>query len=92
MRIEDTQKLIDARSYDLRNKSILLDDVQKEIARCKELNIRQGSEGSLLRRDNDKSQAEIYDLRKEIDYSLARNTDLSTQIRDLEFRVKDKDD
>jgi predicted nucleic acid-binding Zn-ribbon protein len=45
-----------------------------------------------LRRDNDKCQAEIYDLRKEIDYSNVRNGDLSTQIRDLEFRIKDKDD
>jgi len=69
-----------------------LDDVHKEIARNKELNIRNGSEGALLRRDNDKVQAEIYDLRKEIDYSIARNSDLSTQIRELEFRIKDKDD
>eukprot|EP00347_Sterkiella_histriomuscorum_P001800 403370630 len=92
LRIEDTQKLIDARSYDLRNKQILLDDVQKEIARIKDLNIRSGSEGGLLRRDCDKVQAEIYDLRKEIDYNAVRNTDIQTQIRDLEFRVKDKDD
>lgn len=33
LRIEDTQKVIDARSYDLRNKQLLLEDVQKEIAR-----------------------------------------------------------
>lgn len=33
MRIEDTQKVIDARSYDLRNKQLLLEDTQKEIAR-----------------------------------------------------------
>jgi hypothetical protein len=32
--------LIDARAYDLRNKSILLDDVQKEIARFKDVNAR----------------------------------------------------
>lgn len=46
----------------------------------------------MLRRDIDKVQAEIYDLRKEIDYQAARNADLSAQIRDLEFRIKDKDD
>ena len=33
LRIEDTQKVIDARSYDLRNKQLLLEVVQKEIAR-----------------------------------------------------------
>ena len=40
----------------------------------------------------DKVQAEIYDLRKEIDYNTVRNNDIQQQIRDLEFRVKDKDD
>lgn len=40
LRIEDTQKVIDARSYDLRNKQLLLEDVQKEIARAKDLNSR----------------------------------------------------
>lgn len=68
LRIEDTQKLVDARSYDLRNKQILLDDVQKEIMRHKDVNNRNNAEGSMLRRDIDKLSAEIYDLRKEIDY------------------------
>lgn len=45
-----------------------------------------------MRRDCDKVQAEIYDLRKEIDYNAVRNDDIQKQIRDLEFRVKDKDD
>lgn len=31
-------------------------------------------------------------MRKEIDYQAARNADVSAQIRELEFRVKDKDD
>lgn len=92
LRIEDTQKLIDARSYDLRNKQILTDDINAEIARVKEYNARGGVEGAGLRRDLDKQQAEIYELRKEIDYQGARNADVSGQIRDLEFRVKDKDD
>ena len=76
LRIEDTQKLVDARSYDLRNKQILLDDVQKEIMRIKDINNRNNAEGSMLRRDIDKQSAEVYDLRKEIDYQGARNADL----------------
>lgn len=83
---------MDNRSYDLRNKQILLDDVQAEIARVKDLNNRSGTESSILRRDIDKQLAEIYDLRKEIDYQNTRNADLATQIRETEFRVKDKDD
>ena len=66
--------------------------MQKEILRNKDGNVRQGSEGALLRRDCDKVQAEIYDLRKEIDYNTVRNNDIQQQVRDLEFRVKDKDD
>lgn len=92
LRIEDVQKLIDARAYDLRNKQILLDDVQKEIARIKDINSRQGSDSVSLRRDNDKQLAEIYELRKEIEYQAARNADVSAQIRELELRAKDKDD
>jgi len=45
-----------------------LDDVQKEILRHKDISSRQGAEGSMLRRDIDKATAEVFDLRKEIDY------------------------
>ena len=38
LRIEDTQKLIDARSYDLRNKQLILEDIQKELARIRDMN------------------------------------------------------
>ena len=92
MRIEDIQKLIDSRSYDLRNKQLLLEDIQKEILRIKDLNGRQNSDGLVLRRDNDKTLADIIELRKEIDYNAARNADVSAQIRDLELRAKDKDE
>jgi septal ring factor EnvC (AmiA/AmiB activator) len=70
----------------------LLDDTNGEIARIKDFNARNASEGTILRRDLDKQQAEIYELRKEIDYQAARNADVAAQIRELEFRIKDKDD
>ena len=44
--------------------------------RHKDINNRSNAEGSMLRRDSDKLSAEIYDLRKEIDYQGARNADL----------------
>ncbi len=70
----------------------MLDDTNGEIARIKDFNARNASEGTILRRDLDKQQAEIYELRKEIDYQAARNADVAAQIRELEFRIKDKDD
>jgi hypothetical protein len=39
-RIEDEQKFIEGRNYELRNKQILLDDSEKEIGRLKESNSR----------------------------------------------------
>jgi hypothetical protein len=77
LRIEDTQKVIDARSYDLRNKTLLLEDCQKEIARQKDVNARQASDGVLLRRDGDKTSTDNYELRKENEFAAARNLDMS---------------
>ncbi len=76
----------------MRNKQLLIDDVQKEIYRLKEIASRSSADGAMLRRENDKQTGEVFELRKEIDYHSVRNADLNTQIRDLEFRVKDKDD
>lgn len=92
LRIDDTQKLIDARSYDLRNKQLLLEDVQKEIARNKDLNSRLTSDAGCLRRDGDKQAADLYDLRKEIEFQTGRNLDLGAQVRELEARLKDRED
>ena len=68
LRIDDTQKVIDARSYDLRNKQLLLDDIQKEIARSKDLNNSFANDGALLRRDTDKQVTDLYELRKENEF------------------------
>ena len=92
LRIDDTQKVIDARSYDLRNKQLLLEDNQKEIARQKDLNARLASEGLLLRRDGDKTSTDNYELRKENEFAAARNLDMAAQVRELEARLKDRDD
>lgn len=92
LRIDDTQKVIDARSYDLRNKQLLLEDNQKEIARQKDLNARLASEGLLLRRDGDKTSTDNYELRKENEFAAARNLDMAAQARELEARLKDRDD
>jgi len=84
--------LIDARNYDLRNKSILLEDTAKELARVKDMSARLSSENQLLRREADKITSETYEIRKESEYQASRNLDVSSQIRDLELRLKDKED
>ncbi len=92
LRIDDTQKVIDARSYDLRNNQLLLDDVQKEIARQRDLNARFSNDGALLRRDTDKQVTDLYELRKENEFQNARNLDMGAQVRELEARLKDRED
>ncbi len=92
LRIDDTQKVIDARSYELRNKQLLLEDVQKEILRAKDLNARLQSDSGQLRRDTDKQVGDLYELRKDNEFQAARNLDLSAQVRELETRLKERDD
>ena len=91
-RIEDTQKLLDCRSADLRNKQLALEDTERELARVREENSRVSAENAALRRDNERVAGENYDLRKEVDFQEGRNADVSVQIRDSELRLKEKED
>jgi len=91
-RIEDTQKLVDVRSSDLRSKQCALEDTERELARVRDCNNKLMADNGCVRRDNERTAAENYDLRKELDFSSCRNGDLSVQIRDAEVRLKEKDD
>ena len=91
-RIEDISKVIDARSHDLRNKQIALEDVEREFNRCKDAINKTASENAALRRDNERVAAENYDIRKEVEFQDARNGDLQIQIRDTEVRLKEKEE
>lgn len=91
-RIEDISKVIDARSHDLRNKQVALEDAEREIGRCKDAINKKASENAALRRDNERVAAENYDTRKECDFQEGRNGDLSVQIKDCEIRLKEKEE
>ena len=91
-RIEDTQKLLDCRSADLRNKQMALEDTERELARVRDENSKLSTENAALRRDGERVAAENFDLRKEVDFQEGRNADVSVQIRDSEIRLKEKED
>ena len=91
-RIDDTQKLLDCRSADLRNKQLALEDTERELNRIREDNSKLSTENAALRRDNERVAAENYDLRKEVDFQEGRNADVSVQIRDSEMRLKERED
>jgi chromosome segregation ATPase len=83
---------VDVRSHDLRAKQLALEDTEKELARVRDQNAKLAQHNAAMRRDNDKSTAENYDLRKEIDFQEGRNADVSIQIRDTEMRLKEKEE
>jgi predicted nucleic acid-binding Zn-ribbon protein len=77
VRIEETNKAVEARSFDIRNKNVQLHDHEKEIARLRDINGNQSAEIVALRRDVDRVSADCYDLRKNIEAGEARNCDLA---------------
>jgi uncharacterized coiled-coil DUF342 family protein len=67
VRIAETEKVIEARSYDCNVKTTQLNENERECARVKELNNHQNVEIVALRRDVDRVSADCYDLRKGIE-------------------------
>lgn len=45
-----------------------------------------------MRRGNECTAAENYDLRKEVEFTTGRNADLGVNIRDTEGRLKERED
>ena len=58
----------------------------------KENNARISGDNGMIRREIDKVQAEAYEVRKELDYQQGRNVDVSNQLRELDLRLRDKDE
>lgn len=92
MRIEDTARLVDARTADLRAKQAALEDCERELMRVRDLNCKLTGENGNLRADNERTGAENYDLRKSVDFQNGRNADCVSQIKATECRLKEAED
>lgn len=92
IRIDEQNKNIESRSYDIRNKSTSLDDTEKEIARVRDLNSTQNVEIVALRRDVDRVSSDCYDVKKNIEGTDARNAELGGQVRTLDIQNKERED
>ena len=92
VRINETEKIVESRSYDIRTKSVQLDDTEREIFRIKDLNSQQVVEISALRKDVDRVATDCYDIRKHVEATEARNVDLGAQIRSLDINIKERED
>jgi predicted nucleic acid-binding Zn-ribbon protein len=85
VRIDESNKAVEARSFEIRNKGLNLNDNEQEIARLRDLNSQQNVEIVALRRDIDRVSADCYDYRKNIETTESRNVDVSGKIRSLEI-------
>jgi len=91
VRIDEQNKAIESRSYDIRNKNMSLEDTEKEVARLRDLNSQQNVEIVALRRDVDRVTSDCYDFRKNIEGTESRNADLGGQIRGLDVQNQDRE-
>lgn len=92
IRIDELNKLVEARSFEIRNKNMSLDDNEKEIHRMKDMNSQQNVEIVALRRDVDRISADCYDLRKNIETTEGRNLDLGNRIRGVDVNAREKEE
>lgn len=76
-RISEMEKIVEDRSYEIRNRQVQLDDTEKEIARLKDINTGTSVEIGALRKDVDRVSTDCYDLRKHIEGTEARNVELA---------------
>lgn len=71
---------------------MLLEDAQRELHRLQDDNNRLSGDNGLLRSDIDRQQSDNYELRKNLEYNEQKNADSGAQARNLEARLRDRDD
>jgi len=76
-RIDDQTRLVDSRTNDLRNKSLALEDNERELGRNNGVNAKLNTENVNLGRSNEVTAAENYDIRKGVDHQNGKNADMA---------------
>ena len=89
----ETEKVVEARSFEIRSRQQQLDDTEREIARLKDLNNGQALEAGALRKDVDRVSTDCHDLKKHIEGVDSKNVDLAGAVRtnDIKFKERDED-
>lgn len=90
--VADTDKAVEARSFEIRNRQVALGEAERELARLKDINTSTSVEIGALRKDVDRVSTDCYDLRKHIEGTEARNVDLQGVVRANDIGLKDKDE
>ena len=91
-RIDDLNKMVDAKTFELKNGEARLVESEGEIIQLKNQVSSFENELAHLRALEDKYRNENVDLTKRIDAEGGRNLDLMTTIKDLESKIRAKED
>lgn len=91
-RIDDLNKLIDTKTFDLKNKEAQLVDCEGEIIQLKNQVVSFQNELNHLKSLEEKYRNENGDLQKRIDQEAGRNIDLTNSIKELEGKIRQKED
>ena len=91
-RIDDLNKLIDTKTFDLKNKESQLVDCEQEIIQLKNQVVSFQNELNHLKSLEEKYRNENGDLQKRIDSESQRNIELSNSIKELEAKIRAKED
>lgn len=86
------EKVCEDRTFEIRNRTVHLDDGEKEIARLKDMNTGTSVEIGALRKDVDRVSTDCYDLRKHIEGTESRNAEVGAAIRNHDLNIKDRDE
>lgn len=71
---------------------MLLEDASRELHRVGDDNNRLAGDNGLLRSDIDRQTQDNYELRKQVEYNEQKNADLGSQARNLEARLRERED
>ena len=91
-RIDDLNQLIDQKTFDLKNKESQLVDCEGEIIQLKNQVVSFQNELNHLKSLEEKYRNENGDLQKRIDSESGRNIEISANIKDLEVKIRQKED
>lgn len=91
-RIDDLNKLIDSKTFDLKGKEAQLVECEGEIIQLKNQVVSFQNELNHLKALEEKYRNENVDLQKRIDSEGSRNVELTASIKDLEAKIRGKED
>jgi len=91
-RIDDLNRIIDQKTYDLKSKEATLAEAEGEVHKLKAQQASYQKELEHLKSLEERYRLENTDLQRRIDAECAKNLDLGASIKDLEAKIRVRED